>query len=340
VRGMVFGVGAGVLAAGLLVTGCEGQQGATKPEGGGQMAGKPMPRPVADRIPLGDTALAPKARGMTVLVVGDSWARYLGNGLTRADRRHRNTVVNAGEAGCGLMRPEQIRIRGRMAAAPKRCNAWPQRWKGLVAKYRPAAVVLEVGFWDSLASQRLPGDRKVRSIIDPAFQKRFDRQLDRAIRVLGARGAPVFVPNVIDNSGAARANSDAMNGAVREAVRRNRQARLLDVRGQLCAPTKRCPVKVGNVQVYDRTGHPSAPAQARLGAWILNTVHADLRKNPRSASGAHRGAQRADHRGAQRGPKSAAPSREGSGSPSGAGSKAPARNPAGSPSKSSSDRSG
>lgn len=338
---MVYRVSAGVLAAGLLVTGCEGRQDAAKPEAdGGRQTGRPMPRPIADKIPLGDAAMAPKARGMTVLVVGDSWARSLGNGLTRADRRRRNTIINAGETGCGLMRPAQLRIRGRMAAAPQQCNDWPRRWKGLVAKYRPSAVVLEVGFWDSLASQRLQGDRKVRSITDPAFRQRFGRQLDRAIRVLGSRGAPVYVPNVVDNSGTARANSDAMNGAVREALRRNRRARLLDLHGQLCAPTKQCPVKVGNIQVYDRTGHPAAPAQARLGAWILNSIHADLHKNSRTASGAHRGAEKADHRGGRRGPESATPSRNGSGSPSGAGSKAPAHEPGGSPSKSSSDRSG
>jgi lysophospholipase L1-like esterase len=86
----------------------------------------------------------------------------------------------------------------------------------------------------------------------------------------------VYVPTVVDNDAAQRANSDAMNDAVRAAVRRNPRAALLDLRGQLCTAEKVCPKRLSGIQVYDDTGHPSSAAHDRLGRWILNSIHADL----------------------------------------------------------------
>ena len=262
-----------VIAVAVLAAGCSAENAEQ-----GRMSQPARVNHIAQRIPLGNAALAPGARGMTLLMVGDSWARNLGVGAAAADRDRRNVVVNAGVGGCGLMQPAQVRERGRMVAAPPACNTWPARWRDLVAKYHPSAVFLEVGYWDGQDSQRLPGQKDVSSITDPYFRRRFDGQIDRAVRVLGAGGARVYVPTVIDNDGASRANSDAMNTAIRAAVRRNRQARLLDLHGQLCSPAKVCPAEISGIQVYDETGHPSGPARVRLGAWILNSISTDLHR--------------------------------------------------------------
>lgn len=260
----------------LVAAGC-GVQRAT-----GELEGRAADGQDARRLPLGDAALAPEVRGVTLLVVGDSWARNLGVGAANADRDRRNVVVNAGVGGCGLMQPVQIRAKGKLVNAPRRCNTWPQRWHDLVAKYHPSAVLLEVGYWDSQDSQRLTGQTDVSSITDPVFRGRFDAQIDRAIRILGAGGARVYVPTVIDNEGAARENSDAMNVAVRAAVRRNPQARLLNLHGQLCTAAKVCPAEIAGITVYDRTGHPSRPAHDRLGAWLLNSIYADQKTDQKT----------------------------------------------------------
>jgi hypothetical protein len=256
----------GILAA-ALVTGCSA--GAREPDDGA--------------VPLGDTALSPAVRGMRVLVVGDSWARNLGVGVADADRGRHNVIVNAARPGCGLMQPIRIRRQGHMIAAPAECNQWPDRWRDLVARYRPTAALLEVGYWDGQDSQELPGHDGVSSITSPDFRRRFDSQLDRAVALLSAGGARVYLPTVIDNEAGARANSDAMNDAIRAGVQRNPQAALLDLHGQLCTEAKVCPKEISGIQVYDDTGHPSAAAHDRLGAWILNSIHADLsRRTARS----------------------------------------------------------
>lgn len=251
-----------VVTLALTVTGCAAQGGGRAPE--------------RAPVPLGDTALASSVRGVRLLVVGDSWARNLGVGAADADRDGRNVVVNAGEPGCGLMQPARIRRQGRMIAAPAQCNRWPERWRDLVSRYHPTAALLEVGYWDGQDSQELPGRHGVESITDAAFRRRFDTQADQAIGILSAGGAKVYLPTVIDNDGSTRANSDAMNDAVRAAVRRNPRAALLDLHGQLCTAEKVCPHELSGIQVYDDTGHPSGAAHDRLGRWILNSIYADL----------------------------------------------------------------
>jgi hypothetical protein len=147
-----------------------------------------------------------------------------------------------------------------------------------VARYRPSAVLLEIGYWDGQDSQKLPGQNGVSFIAEPVFRSRFDTQIDRAMRILSADGARVYVPTVIDNDGAARENSDAMNVALRAAVRRNSQARLLNLHDQMCSTAKICPAEINGIQVYDETGHPSGPTRDRLGAWILNSIYTDLQQ--------------------------------------------------------------
>jgi hypothetical protein len=265
---------AAAVAVAALPAGCTSRENEA-----GRMAGPARVDHVAQRLALGNASLAPRVHGLTLLVVGDSWARNLGVGAAAADRGGRNVVINAGVGGCGVMQPVQVRQRGRLVAAPPGCNTWPERWRALMVKYHPTAVFLEVGYWDGQDSQRLSGQKDVSAITDPAFRQRFDRQIDRAMGILGSGRTKVYVPTVVDNEGAARANSDAMNTAVRDAVRRNPQARLLDLHGQLCTPAKICPAQIAGIQVYDETGHPSGPARNRIGAWILNSIYADLHKS-------------------------------------------------------------
>jgi SGNH domain (fused to AT3 domains) len=256
-------ISACALAAALALGGCS------------ERAGEPV-RSAGAPVPVGAASLSPAVSGLTLLVVGDSWARNLGVGAADADRDRRNVVVNAGEPGCGLMQPVRIRRQGRMIAAPAECNRWPERWRDLVTKYRPTAALLEVGYWDGQDSQQLPGQNGVSSITAPGFRHRFDAQIDRAIGILGAGGATVYLPTVIDNEDASRVNSDAMNAAIHAAVARNPNASLLDLHGQLCTAAKVCPHKAAGIQIYDDTGHPSGAAHDRLGSWILNFIHADL----------------------------------------------------------------
>ncbi|MEV0408798.1 SGNH hydrolase domain-containing protein [Actinoallomurus sp. NPDC050550] len=235
--------------------------------------------------PLGDAAVRPEVRDLSVLVVGDSWGTILSIGMEKmanlsADRH--NLVIKAARAGCGIMQPTRILIlfRGQLITNPG-CNDWPEYWRGLVARFHPQAVLLESGIFDTHNPQQLPGQDHATTITDPVFRAQFDTQIDRAIRVLGAGGARVFLTtlsdlpkpywNLVNGSW-----SVAMNAALHAAAERNPAVRLLDMHGQMCTDDRDCPAVISGIPVYDETTHPTPVARDRLAAWILNSIYADL----------------------------------------------------------------
>ncbi|MFL6053644.1 MAG: hypothetical protein ACJ72W_12120 [Actinoallomurus sp.] len=112
-----------------------------------------------------------------------------------------------------------------------------------------------------------------RDLGDPVFRQRYQANMDRAIGLLGAHGAAVFVGTAVIGKGDQGRTAHLMNREVESVVRRNagRNVHLLDVQRQLCVHDD-CPARIGGIDVYDETAHPSAPAHDRLGNWILTTV--------------------------------------------------------------------
>jgi hypothetical protein len=258
-RPVTMGLVAVVLGA---VTGC-----------GHTAGGVPALKDVAEAgaPPLGMTRLPAEIKGLTVLVVGDSWARNLGVGIANAARAGGNTVVNAAQGGCGIMLPTKEAPGGRLTPTRPACRSWPEQWPRLVERYRPQAVVLSTAYWDQ-TPQVIDGGRP-RDLGDPLFRQRYQANMDRAIRLLGAHGAAVFVGTAVIGRTDHGRTAHRMNREVEAAVQRNssRNVHLLDVRRQLCVHDN-CPARIAGIDVYDETGHPSAPAHDRLGNWILSTI--------------------------------------------------------------------
>ncbi|GAB3970825.1 hypothetical protein GCM10029978_044880 [Actinoallomurus acanthiterrae] len=221
--------------------------------------------------PLGTAKLSPEVKGLTVLVVGDSWARNLGVGMANVGKAGGNTVVNAAQGGCGIMLPTKDATGGRVVPTRPACRSWPEQWPRLVERYRPQAVVLYTAYWDQ-TPQVIDGGLP-RDLGDPVFRQRYQANMDRAIGLLGAHGAAVFVGTAMIGKSDQSRTAHLMNREVEAAVRRNtgRNVHLLDVRHQLCVHDD-CPARIAGIDVYDETAHPTAPAHDRLGNWILNTV--------------------------------------------------------------------
>ncbi|MCO5973372.1 DUF459 domain-containing protein [Actinoallomurus soli] len=261
--GIIRSIGAGAVAV-LLggAAGCGHPVAKAPPAGGAAQAVAP---------PLGTQGPAPRADGLTVLVVGDSWARNLGVGMANAGRGRGYTVVNAAQGGCGIMLPTKEAPGGRLTETRPACRTWPEQWPRLVERYRPQAVVLYTAYWDQ-TPQVIDGGRP-RDLGDPVFRQRYQADMDRAIGLLRAHGAAVFVGTAVLGKGAEARTAREMNRQVETVVQRNarRGVHLLDVRRQLCVSDD-CPARIRGVDVYDETGHPTAPAHDRLGNWILTTL--------------------------------------------------------------------
>jgi hypothetical protein len=215
---------------------------------------------------LGVDQVDADAHGMTTLVVGDSMARSLGTGMAEATGSQ-NKVVNAAQGGCGIMLSSRQVMNNKEIETPTHCNSWPSEWPKLVKQYKPDAVLLTTSFWDS-AEQVVDGTGKLRTMKDPVFRARYDANMDKAIKLLSNSGAKVFIDNL---------NPPGMLKAQNAAVERNsnRGARSIDLYNQMCSNDS-CPPVIDGIKVLDETGHPTPESRKRLGAWILNKMHAEL----------------------------------------------------------------
>jgi hypothetical protein len=216
---------------------------------------------------LGSASLNPTVKNETVLVVGDSLARALGNGMSAVTGSRQVTIVNAAIGGCGLLLPVKQRLNGAVTPTNPDCNKWPTAWAELVKQYHPDAVYLTTSFWDAADQVIRPGGA-VGNLADPSFQERWVKNAARAITTLQADGAHVYLDDL---------NPTELHGVQKRAVdaANSPKVTLLPLYEQLCSGTN-CPAQVNGIQVLDDTGHPAGESRDRLARWLLNEMTADL----------------------------------------------------------------
>ena len=123
-----------------------------------------------------------------VLVVGDSLAQTVGNGLSAWGESSGQIVTwNTGRAGCGLMREGEIE---RFGTLPPGCADWAERYPDQLAGFDPDVVVVLTGPWD-LSARRVGGSDTFLLPGDPTFDAYMRAEYELAVETLGATGASV-----------------------------------------------------------------------------------------------------------------------------------------------------
>lgn len=216
--------------------------------------------------PLGDVTLNEDVRDGTVLVVGDSLAYALGQGMAdvvAAGEARNLTVVNAAIGGCGILLPLEQEIGGTLGPTNPECNEWPTRWAELVQEYQPDYVYLTTSFWDVAPQVFAPGTEAI-TIDSPEVQDRYVANALEAGAVLTSGGAHLFLDDL---------NSDEMHEVQSRTVTQasSDSISLLSIRSQVCT-LEGCPPTVDGIQVLDDTGHPAGESRDRLARWILNSM--------------------------------------------------------------------
>jgi len=180
-----------------------------------------------------------------------------------------NVIVNAGVGGCGIMLPDSVDG----DKTKSECLEWPTKWSHYMAQYKPDAVLLRTTTWD-LHPQSFSGSGFEITIEHPAFRKRFQKNMGRAINILTKNGTPVYVTtDKLQEVGIWRSSSIEMNKVIAEVANRykNKGVHLLDLAGQLCNRDG-CPSVVRGHKLYDETSHPISWSRDRLATWILNSM--------------------------------------------------------------------
>lgn len=216
---------------------------------------------------VGVDALSPAVRGKTVLVVGDSWAGYFGDGMSKV-ASEKNVIVNAGLGGCGIMLPDWIAGK----KPPQACLEWPVKWPEYMNKYQPDAVLLRTGNWD-VVPQEFDGKGVELTIEHPLFRQRFERNMDLAISILTKNGTPVYLTNMVNAKGGWNKLTKTMNREVQEIAEKykDKGVHLLDLNAELCNANG-CPETLQGHALYDETHHPADWSRDRLSKWILNSM--------------------------------------------------------------------
>jgi peptidoglycan/LPS O-acetylase OafA/YrhL len=138
--------------------------------------------------------VAPRGTRTVVLLVGDSMAQTLGNGLNNpiANGAHVYFSVS-GIENCSLV-GGRMRIKDFHVLTPRKCNAhsprgWPARWRRLAMRLRPAVsmVLFRLDLVDHLVAGTW------RHVGDPTFDCVLRNRLVRAAAALAVTGRPVVL---------------------------------------------------------------------------------------------------------------------------------------------------
>jgi peptidoglycan/LPS O-acetylase OafA/YrhL len=137
---------------------------------------------------------APRGTTTTVLLVGDSMAQTLGDGLDNplSNEAQVYFAVN-GVENCSLV-GGRMRIKDFHVLTPRRCNVrsprgWPVRWRRLARRLHPALSMLL--FRLDLVDHRVGG--RWSHVGDPSFDCVLRARLVRAAAALAATGRPVVL---------------------------------------------------------------------------------------------------------------------------------------------------
>ncbi len=231
----------------------------------------PAPPPGPEGSPTGP-------HGPRVLVVGDSGAYYLGQGMAAVAGAGPGVGVVVdpfGTVGCGIARASggARADDGTFLPDPPGCDQWPARWAAEVARFRPDVAVVVLAWPGS-------GDREVagrwRHPCDPIFDSWYTGQAVAAIAALQPGVPTVYLatapyytgPNVISNG---RGRVDCLNADYRAAVAAVPGTHLLDLAGRIC-PGGSCRGTEDGVTLRPDGLHVEGRGAEVVGRWALDEL--------------------------------------------------------------------
>jgi peptidoglycan/LPS O-acetylase OafA/YrhL len=195
----------------------------------------------------------PPSQALRILVAGDSWARNMGYGLTLADSARRDTVIDLGIPGCGLLTPNSAG-----------CSTQTQSWEHSEANDHPDVALLMEGTFDAGAVEQAGGPG---AACAPAYEGQYNRALDSAIATLHTNGLPVFLTTNRDSEVGDVQSTDCINQMISAAAKRD-GAHLFDLHDVLC-PAGGCLTDHDGLPIYDDTGHLGVDGQRWIGGLLL-----------------------------------------------------------------------
>jgi hypothetical protein len=157
--------------------------------------------PAADTASVSGSGVVNSGLPVRVLLVGDSTALTLGEGLGEApvESRYDYVLFDDGIVGCGVADGPEVEVMGQRDSVGPACNGttpapgaplgqqpWLVQWQHEIAQDHPNVVVLLAGRWEVL-NREYQG--RWTDILRPSFATYVKDQLERASSIVNATGA-------------------------------------------------------------------------------------------------------------------------------------------------------
>ena len=138
-----------------------------------------------------------KDSDIRLLVIGDSWGRYIGNSLNNIAEKEKISVLNDAIAGFGIMKPEYYCSSDGAKTKPDSVfYNYLEKWQESINQFKPNYVSIILGNYDQ--SLQVIDGKELR-VGDNQFDKLYKEQLKEIIEFFLENNIRVVLTNITDN---------------------------------------------------------------------------------------------------------------------------------------------
>jgi hypothetical protein len=173
-----------------------------------------------------------------VLLIGDSVALTMAIQMSLHQEDWGTLVDDGSLIGCGFVTGHSVDYLGTWVPMNPHCDHEAATWTAAARSFKPQAVVVEMGWWDSL---RHLINGHVESLAEPRYDSMVEQQIVDLIRgIRSASSAPMYflsvpwmdppaLPNGQEEPGASAASHDEINDLIKAATKSSDGVHFVDV---------------------------------------------------------------------------------------------------------------
>jgi len=218
----------------------------------------------------------PPDRPPRVMVVGDSVAWYLADGMNKQSGASGLNIANRAMFACPLTRDSnEQRDKGVVIETPPDCLRWPQYWTEDVSRFRPDAVLMAFGGPPPM-ERNLAGSWK--SPCDSEFGQWYRQEVSDAVDILSATGAMVFIaPSayprfLFEDWDTLDPLVDCMTQIYKDVAATKPRARIMPIDRFVCPTRDTCVERIDGINLREDGIHYLNDGAAYMSSWVAGQL--------------------------------------------------------------------
>ncbi len=173
-----------------------------------------------------------------VLLVGDSLAWTMGIQMSINEEDWGTLILNASMIGCGFVTGYNVEVLGQVTSMDPRCDQEASIWANDARLFKPDAIVVEQGWWDSL--QHLINGQ-ITSLSQLTYDAMVEQQIQGLIaNIRSVSAAPIYflsvpwmnpgsLPNGRQEPAASASSHRAINEVIQTSIRSSKAVHFVNI---------------------------------------------------------------------------------------------------------------